>query len=126
LLLWAAGAFEDENVAVLEATFANFGRLNGCDEVEIRGRMGWEAETEESWICAKRVDMDPENSECSGELGGVRVMSSGSQPQTQTTTQEVVARTEATHESVAMPGVTQFARVGSTALPRNDDCGVRS
>jgi len=42
VVVWAAGAFEDEMLPLLEATFANFGRLNGCDEVEIRGRMGWE------------------------------------------------------------------------------------
>src|SRR6266850_1555944 len=41
-VVWAAGTFEDEMLPLLEATFASYGRLNNCEEVEIRGRLGWD------------------------------------------------------------------------------------
>jgi hypothetical protein len=41
-IAWGAGTFTDDMLPLLEATLSNFARLNGCEEVEIRGRVGWE------------------------------------------------------------------------------------
>jgi hypothetical protein len=42
-IAWAVGAFEDDMLPLLDATFTDFARLNSCDEIEIRGRLGWES-----------------------------------------------------------------------------------
>ena len=44
---WCAGSFDDEMIQLVYATFTNFARLNGCSEVEIRGRPGWELKLRE-------------------------------------------------------------------------------
>jgi hypothetical protein len=41
-IAWAAGTFEDEMLPLLDATLTGYARLNECQEIEIRGRMGWE------------------------------------------------------------------------------------
>lgn len=41
-VLWAAGRFDEEMLPLLDATLTNYAVLNRCDEIEIRGRMGWE------------------------------------------------------------------------------------
>jgi hypothetical protein len=40
-LLWAAGHFEDEMASLLDATLADYAKLNECTEIEVRGRPGW-------------------------------------------------------------------------------------
>jgi hypothetical protein len=42
VVVWAAGTYEDDMLPLLDATFTNYARLNGCAEIEIRGREGWE------------------------------------------------------------------------------------
>ena len=42
-VIWAAGTYEDEMLPLLDATFTDYARLQGCDEIEIRGRIGWDA-----------------------------------------------------------------------------------
>lgn len=37
----ALGKFDDEVLPLLDATFTNYAQLNGCGEIEIRGRAGW-------------------------------------------------------------------------------------
>lgn len=41
-VMWAAGRFEDEMLPLLDATLTNYAALNECNEIEIRGRVGWE------------------------------------------------------------------------------------
>lgn len=40
-VVWAAGHLEEGMVPLLNATFENYGVMNGCTEIEIRGRPGW-------------------------------------------------------------------------------------
>lgn len=40
--VWAAGTFEDEMIPLIDATMVNYAKLNECDELEIRGRLGWD------------------------------------------------------------------------------------
>jgi len=40
-VLWAAGSFEDEMTPLLDATFTDYAKLNGCNEIEVRARLGW-------------------------------------------------------------------------------------
>jgi hypothetical protein len=40
-ITWAAGKFEDDMLPLLDATFDNYAAMNGCSEIEIRGRDGW-------------------------------------------------------------------------------------
>lgn len=41
-LPWAAGRFEVGMEPLIDATLTGYARLNGCEEIEIRGREGWE------------------------------------------------------------------------------------
>lgn len=39
---WSAGHFDDDMIPLLEAAWENYAQLNGCSEVAIYGRPGWE------------------------------------------------------------------------------------
>ena len=60
-VVWAAGSFTDDMLPLFEATFDNYARLNGCEEIEVRGRLGWEVKlrtvgfTRESAVWSRRV-----------------------------------------------------------------------
>jgi hypothetical protein len=41
-LVWAAGSFKPDMLPLMKATMMNYARLNSCNEIEIRGRRGWE------------------------------------------------------------------------------------
>lgn len=41
-LVWAGGKFETDMIEMFDGVFENYALLNGCDEIEIRGRLGWE------------------------------------------------------------------------------------
>jgi hypothetical protein len=41
-VLWAAGSFRKEMAPLIFSTFVNYAQMNNCDEIEIRGRPGWE------------------------------------------------------------------------------------
>ena len=42
-VVWAAGTFDDKMIPLVDATFEDYAQLNGCDEIEVRGRLGWTA-----------------------------------------------------------------------------------
>lgn len=42
-LPWAAGTLDKGMEPLVDATLTDYARLNGCEEIEIRGREGWEA-----------------------------------------------------------------------------------
>ena len=39
---WAMGEFSDRMLPLLDAALTGYARLNRCDEIEVRGRVGWE------------------------------------------------------------------------------------
>jgi hypothetical protein len=39
---WGAGSFHDEMLPLLDAGLTSYAQLNGCAEVEVKGRLGWE------------------------------------------------------------------------------------
>jgi len=61
-VVWAAGTFDDAMLPLLEMTLGSFARLNSCDEVEIRGRLGWESKLKtlgfrhETSMWTRRID----------------------------------------------------------------------
>lgn len=60
-IVWAAGSFEDSMLVVLDAALTKYARLNDCDEIEIRGRLGWNPKlkslgfTSEAQVWTRRV-----------------------------------------------------------------------
>jgi len=42
VVLWGAGSFDDGMLPLLDATLTSYAKLNDCDEIEIRGRLGWD------------------------------------------------------------------------------------
>ena len=38
---WGAGSFEPGMLPLLKETLSNYGRMNGCSELEVKGRRGW-------------------------------------------------------------------------------------
>jgi hypothetical protein len=39
---WGAGSFEDSMLPLLDAGLVSYAQLNGCAEIEVKGRLGWE------------------------------------------------------------------------------------
>lgn len=60
--MWAAGTFEDEMIPLIDVTLSGFARLNDCEELEVRGRVGWEQKMKmtgfkrESVVWTRRVE----------------------------------------------------------------------
>lgn len=42
-VMWAAGKFDNGMIPLVDTTLDGYARLNGCEEIEVRGRMGWES-----------------------------------------------------------------------------------